>query len=512
MKIERQALSSQKQLKIGALISYSSIAVNVMVALLYTPWMIRQIGQADYGLYTLSTTAINMFLIDFGIGSAVSRFVSKYHAENNQEKIDDFLGMIYKLFALVSGIIFLILIALYFFIGKIYTSLTPEELEKFKVVYIIGATYGVVSFPFSATLNGILNSYEKFIQMKTCDLVQRILTVLLIAAALFFGLGLYALVTVHAVVGLVLILIRLRLLRRSTPIRVNFTYFNRSHLKEVVGFSMWVTVSAVCSRFIMNITPSILGITSGAVAISIFGVASALEGYTYLFSSAVDGMFMPKISRIVKNGNSAENLLALMKKVGRFQFSITSLIVVGFVLAGKEFISLWLGPDFSEVYLCGILLLLPAPFYLSQQVAKTTVVVLNKVKYQAYVNLAKSAFNVIAAVILSYFFGATGACVSICIAYFIRNMGMDLVYRNILKIDMLAFYKSCYFKNSISIALTMVTGFLINHYFKADRWLDLGIKVLLYVVVYFIYLWTISMDAYEKGLVKNVFKRVKRPR
>ena len=38
------------------------------------------------------------------------------------------------------------------------------ELESFKIVYLIAALFSVISFPF-IPLNGIIVSYEKFIQL-----------------------------------------------------------------------------------------------------------------------------------------------------------------------------------------------------------------------------------------------------------------------------------------------------------------------------------------------------------
>lgn len=62
------------QIRMGAVISYLAIAVNCVTALFYLPWMTKIIGQTNYGLYTLATSFIGLFLVDFGLGSAVSRF------------------------------------------------------------------------------------------------------------------------------------------------------------------------------------------------------------------------------------------------------------------------------------------------------------------------------------------------------------------------------------------------------------------------------------------------------
>ena len=91
-------LRSYSQIKLGALVSYFTVAFNMLAGLLYTPWMISRIGQGNYGLYTLATSLITMFVMDFGMGAAVSRFVSKYNAVGDRQAVQNFLGLVYKLY------------------------------------------------------------------------------------------------------------------------------------------------------------------------------------------------------------------------------------------------------------------------------------------------------------------------------------------------------------------------------------------------------------------------------
>ena len=87
-------MNSNKQIKYGAIISYIGIVVNILTGLLYTPWLIRTIGKDDYGLYTLSLSIISLFVFDFGLSAAVQRFVAKYLAVNNEQKVNDCLGLV----------------------------------------------------------------------------------------------------------------------------------------------------------------------------------------------------------------------------------------------------------------------------------------------------------------------------------------------------------------------------------------------------------------------------------
>jgi O-antigen/teichoic acid export membrane protein len=193
-------LNSSKQIKIGALISYGTIAFHIIAGLIYTPWMISKIGQSDFGIYTLATTLITMFVMDFGLGAAVSRFVSKYRAENRQDMVNNFVGLVYKLYLHVDAVILVALLAVYCCMDIVYGNLTPEELEKLRVLYVIVASFSVISFPFS-NLNGIITAYESFIALKLCDFFNKALTILLIVIALLFDMGVYALVTVNALVA-----------------------------------------------------------------------------------------------------------------------------------------------------------------------------------------------------------------------------------------------------------------------------------------------------------------------
>lgn len=498
------ASNPQKQLKLGALLSYLAIGINIISALIYSPWMLSKIGSDNYGLYTLAASLINMFLLDFGISSAVSRFVSKYLAEGRQDKINQLLGVVYKLFFGIAALIGLVLFVVYFFVDKIYLSLTAAELEKFKVVYIISATYSILSLPLHITVTGVLNSYEKFIQNKLTDLAHKIFTVLLIASCLALGYGLYTLVTITALSNIVVLLAKLILIKIYTPIKVDFKFWDKTLLKEIFSFSVWVLINTICSRLIMNICPNILAITSGTLAITIFGFASALEGYSYTFASALDGLFMPKIARITYKEGETRDVLPLMIKVGRFQYHLIGLIFIGFLLVGKDFVTLWLGKDYTTVYYCAVLLLLPAPFYLSQQIGKNTMVVTGQVKYLTFVNIAKATVNVILATVLSYFWGALGACISICVSYFVRNLANLYLYRKKLNLDIKQFCIKCYGKMSIPMILTLGFGFAIEYFSKNISWISLFIKAALIFVIYEALIYILALEPIEKKTIKNL--------
>ena len=504
-------INLNRQLKLGAIFSYLAITINIVSALIYSPWMLRQIGSGDYGLYALSCSLINIFMLDLGIGAAVSRFVSKYLAEDSQDKVNNLLGVIYKLFLGIASLISIILIIVYFYIDDIYLSLTSEELNKFKIVYLIVATFTVLSFPLSATLNGLMTSYEKFIEMKLCDLIHKIVVVILIVFVLLFGYGLYALVTINAIGNLLFLLVKFVIIKKTTPVSANFSYFEFSLIKEIFGFSIWVLVNTIMARLIINFTPSILGISAGTIQITLFSFAAALEGYTYTFASAIDGLFIPKVARLAYRDKDISKIEDLMIKVGRFQLNVIGLIFVGFVVIGKEFITLWLGANYIDVYYGAVLLIFPALFYLSQQIGKETMVMTNKVKYLTYVNIGKALISVGLVFMLSRNWGVVGACVGISVAYMFRSIVNLFQYKYQLNIAISGFIRNCYFKMMLPQVITLVICIFISMVYVSTGWLHLVIKGILVFVVYVTILWSLAYNREEKALfVGIIHKLIKR--
>lgn len=76
------------QLKAGAFLNYVVILLNLAVGLLYTPYMLRMMGQSEYGLYSLVASVISyLTVLDLGMGNATIRYTAKFRAEGKKGAI-----------------------------------------------------------------------------------------------------------------------------------------------------------------------------------------------------------------------------------------------------------------------------------------------------------------------------------------------------------------------------------------------------------------------------------------
>ncbi|MBQ3235625.1 MAG: oligosaccharide flippase family protein, partial [Clostridia bacterium] len=376
-----EAKSSNWQIKAGAIMSYVVLAINILAGFIYTPWMLSVIGESNYGLYTLATSLISLFMMDFGISAATARFVARYRAQGETEKINKFLGIVYKLYIIIDLIIALIFLVVYLNVDNIYANLTDSEIKIFKNVLLIVIFYNLLAFPMSP-LSGILNAYEKFFPLKLVSCCNKIFTVVATVIALLLGGGLYSLILIHVIFNLTAILLRLIFVKKFTPIKTDFKAWDKEQFKGIFTFSIWATLVSITSRLIFNITPSILAMFVSSAGVAMFGLASTLEGYVFMFSDAVNGLFLSKATKASLSKNRERDTLNLMTRVGRIDLSIVAIIIIGFLVAGKDFVTLWLGSGYDAVYYCAILIITPNLIYFPQQIGRTLLVVDGKQKYQ----------------------------------------------------------------------------------------------------------------------------------
>lgn len=496
---------STKQIKLGAIISYLTLAINIMATLIYMPWMVSVIGESNYAMYTLANSFVNIFVIDFGLSSAVSKFVAQYRAEENQEKETQFISTVTKVYLVLDIAIFVVLFVLFFFVGTIYKGLTVEEIRTFKGLYLIVASYAVVSFPFMP-LSGIMYAYEKLIETKLCEALQKVFSIVMVVIVLLYKADVVYVVLANVVSALITIVAKYYIVKKSTPVQVKLAWANMSMFKEVVAFTAWLAVQSLAQRCIFNLAPTILGIVATSKDIAAFAPATSIEGYFATVAAAINGFFIMRITKYVIK-DEKKQLYLLMLKVGRYQVILLSWIYVVFVCAGKNFMCAWMGPEFVLAWPCAMFVMLPDIMIFSMQVANTAAIAGNLVKQQALGYVIMAIVCVSFSVPLSSILGAPGAAMAIAIAYFTLFIYNNMLYSKKMKLDMWKFIKECYGTLICPIFIVGVTGYLIcDRLVQIDGWKGFVTEAIIVSVLYFVVMMcTITKE--ERELVLGVFRK-----
>ena len=172
--IEKIEHKSKKNMAIGTILGYLAVFVSVAYGLFLTPEIIKFVGASEYGLYGLSSSIVNLFLLDFGLGAAANTYLARLRANGDKEGVERFSAGIFKLY-LTLDVVFLVIIAgVYFAAPYIFTKYSPEDIETLQWLFVIIGCLGLINLP-GYTFGAIISTYEKFGYLKTVELVQKLL-------------------------------------------------------------------------------------------------------------------------------------------------------------------------------------------------------------------------------------------------------------------------------------------------------------------------------------------------
>ena len=124
------------QRKAGVILSYAGELVKILVSLIYTPIMLRLLGQSEYGLYQLVYSVVAyLSLLSLGFGSSYLRFYSRYKAQKDEDSVAKLNGMFMLIFCSISIICVLCGLVMIGNIRGIFgTGLTESEYATAKVL------------------------------------------------------------------------------------------------------------------------------------------------------------------------------------------------------------------------------------------------------------------------------------------------------------------------------------------------------------------------------------------
>lgn len=494
---------SNKNIKKGTIIGYFSLVINILSGFIFVPLIIQQIGN-QYGLFSLATSIINLFLLDFGLSQTANTFLTKYRTEGKNKEINDITGIFYKIYLFLDAIFLIFFIIFFFLIDFIYKGLSSSEIENFKVVFIICVGYSLISLP-ATTLDGIISSFEEYSFQKITDLIQKIIYIIVTCVTLYFKLGLYFFVLSHAFSTISGIIIKFIFVRKKLNIVSNLKIkLTKQLLKPIVSFSVWTAIISILGRLPYNLSPNILGIVSDSNNVTVFGICSTIEGYAYLISAVIAGFFLPKVSRILsqEKKKAISDLSSLANVVGYAQGFISSLIFAGFLACGKEFIALWLKDyeTYQMAYYGTALILFSLLLIVPLTIFNNAMYIYGYVKELAIVDVSSIIVYAVLCFVFSKMFGAFGACFAIFISKILSFVGKIYFFKKRLKIKITPFLFSTYVKFIIPILFTSGAVLLFKSN-DAISWKNFIINVCCCLI-----LFIPSSLAFLDGKILNEFK------
>ncbi|MBQ3053309.1 MAG: oligosaccharide flippase family protein [Clostridia bacterium] len=498
------------QLKAGVILSYLSEGIMVLSGLIYTPIMLRLLGQSQYGLYQLSSSVIAyLSLLSLGFGSSYVRYYSRYKVNNDKEGIAKLNGMFMTVFTVIAVICILAGSVLVFNTGSIFKKLTADEIKTAKVLMGFMIFNLAISFPGSVFTSHI-TANEQYIFVRIVNLLKHLLNPFLTIPLLLLGFKSVSLVVIQTILSVSAFTANMYFCKMKLKMTFDFKNLDKGLLIELFMFSFWIFLNQIIDQINWNIGKLFLGMVRGTTAVAIFGVASQLNSMYVNFSSSISTVFTPRVNRIVAKNDDNRELTALFTKIGRIQFLVLTLLGSGLIFFGNYFINVWAGKEYFESYRITLLLILPAIIPLIQNIGIEIQRAKNLHKFRAIIYSVMAIINVIICYPMSIRYGATGAAIGTAVSLLVGNgLIMNIFYHKKVGLDIIYFWKQI-LSFVPALILPAIAGILILKFVSYKSILMFILLIGIYTLTYCISMWLFGMNKYEKDLVTDFLKKFKR--
>lgn len=497
------------QLKAGVVLSYITQGVQIISGLLYTPIMLRMLGQSEYGLYQLVHSVVSyLSLLSLGFGSGYMRFYSRYKAQNDKKGIAKINGMFMIIFSVIAIICILCGVVMLFNMDAIFgNGLTIAEKSKARVLLAMMVFNMAISF-IESVFSSYVTAHERFLFQRLVTFFRTLFHPFITLPLLLLGYGSVGMVVVATALTVIAFIANIFYCLKKLSMKFNFRGFDFRLLKEMWVFTFFIFVNLVVDRINWSVDQFLLGRMIGTGAVAVYGVAGHLNQMYISMSIAVSGVFIPRVNILVAKETDNRNLSELFSKVGRAQFIILTLIISGYILFGREFIAIWAGNEYSGSYLIGLFLMVPATIPLIQNLGVEIQRAKNKHKVRSLVYLFIAIANVFLSIYLIKTFDVTGAAIGTAVSLFVGNcVFMNFYYHKKLGLDMMYFWKEI-LKFIPAVTISVVCGLLVKWFIGCSTLFLLGVNIVLYCAIYLLIQWFIGMNEYEKEIFGKPIRKI----
>ena len=276
------------QRKAGTILSYLHIIITNSISLIYTPYMLRMLGQSEYGLYGTANSFISyLSVLSFGVGGAYIRFNARCRANNDREEEKRLNGMfltifsVLALFVLIGGLTFIA------FAGKLVeNTFTSEELLKLRIIMFILTMNMVVTFIFNVVMMA-LQAYERFVVIRCVLLAAGIINPIINIMALYAGGKAVTISFIAFIISLLTYIIFFVYAKKSICMEFSFRGFRKDVMKELFVFSGFLFLNSITDQITFSTDNMVLSAVKGTSAVAVYSVGANFKAYFQNFSTSI---------------------------------------------------------------------------------------------------------------------------------------------------------------------------------------------------------------------------------
>lgn len=492
-------LSEKKNISFGAIISYLTIFVSIIMSFFYTRYILENLGEVNCSIRNIATSATSyLSLISLGMGVSYFRFrtlAKKDSNPNSEKKFNGVFLIMYIIFGILSLLLgFIIIIAAKFGYFKV-----ADSSKTYLLIPVIGITVLSTSINFPLMVFGMMENYHrKFIFSNSINLLDTILLPALSMLAIFIlnetntPENLTIIITWIAFgEGILIKIIHIFYVIFHLKDRISFKLKKSDFkiVKSMIAFSFFAFIVTSMSKIHTSTDQVILSGIISTTAALYYSYAMLFHTYTNTATSTIINLFVPRITEdaINKNEDDMNKIFCVVSAVITI---LVMLLIGGFISCGREFISIWLSSlsesECKNIYIYAVLLMSCCTLSTYSSFLFEFHIANNQHRFASLLYILSFLINIGVSVGLCYVWGIYGVIAGTIFVTIVEAIGMSVYSKKKTKLNLLPYFANLV-KNlliSIGSSLIVLLVFKIINVSNLNLILVFAIKGSLFVLLF----------------------------
>jgi len=333
-------MARSKRFLSAVLLTYTYQGLLMLVGLWLTPFLLKQIGQHDYGVWLIGLQVLAyLSLVDIGVVALLPRELAyatgRAGGSTNSPELPFIFGRTLRIVACQMPLVILAAAVLW------YLFPVPAQFRGFIGLILAAFTLFFPLRIFRATIEGL----QDLKYMGSVTIVAWATGTALMIGLIFAGIGLYALAIGWAATQLLgAMAFAFRIWRRFPQVLpANRSHFSSTGSVEYFKRGFWASISQIATPLIFGSDILIIGKVLGAAAVVPYTCTAKLISILFNQPQALLDAAMPGLSE-VKAGESKEHIFRVTTALTQASLMIAGAVVCAVVVVNRGFVSWWVGP------------------------------------------------------------------------------------------------------------------------------------------------------------------------
>ncbi|MGG7603031.1 oligosaccharide flippase family protein [Massilia sp. BKSP1R2A-1] len=321
-------------------------AIPALVMLATVPMVVKGLGDASYGVYSLVTAIVGYFaVIDINVTAGSVKYIAEHNARKDEEGVYETLSFGLATYAIIGvlGALGLLLGAQWFVtsVFSVPAALVPEAIATLRL-----AALGFLLGQVQSYLNSVPQSLMRYDISARVEMVFGTLVPIATVGVLLLGYGLFEVVLLRVIASSIHCTILWRAVKRLLP-GFHLRWPGARARGALLGFSAYSFLSRFATLSYAHADKLIIGALVGVTGLAYFTVAATLANRVLSLTFRLSGVFFPAASAMAAQGELARLDRAYLKAT-RYVVFLNAAILVLVAVFAHQILRYWMNEDFAR--------------------------------------------------------------------------------------------------------------------------------------------------------------------